>query len=74
MNDKKVEQVVVLEFVMDQPMVSRCGKFLEVMHASFTVCGCVRVCFPDFNCESMYAIHNQNPLLLKRCTDEVLMK
>lgn len=64
MNDEKVEQVVVLEFVKNQLMVSRCGKLLEAMYASFTVCGCVRVCFPHFDCKSMFSVHNQNPLLL----------
>ena len=75
MNDKKVEQVAVeLEFVKNRPMVSRCGNPPEVTHASFTLSGNVHVCFADFDCKSMYSIHNQNPVLHKRCTDEVLMK
>lgn len=70
MNDKKVEQVV-LEFVEDQPMVSRCGNLPVVMHASFTVSGCVHVCFLDFDCKSMSTINNQNS---SSCLRDALMK
>lgn len=72
MNDKKVDQVVLLELVKDQLMVSRCGNLPEETHASFSISACGHVCSADFDCKSMFSsIHNQKSSYLKRCTMQV---
>lgn len=65
MNDKKVDQVVLLELVKRQLMVSRCGNLPEEMHASFSISACGHVCSAVFDCKSMFSIHNQNSSYLR---------